>query len=135
MNNDDQLSKALFLLLQCEFHQMIEQGEGGSIVNTASVGGRLVIPIAGHYVASKHAVPGPTKTAAVEYGRYGIRVNAVSPVAVRTEMMLEVFCSEGALDQMGGIHPIGRIGRPEEIADGGCMVVFGEIVILHRTVP
>ena len=96
---------------------MIVQGAGGSIVNTASVGGRLAIPTAGHYVASKHAVLGLTKTAAVEYGRYGIRVSAVSPGAVRTEMLLEVFGSEGALDQMGSIHPIGRIGRPEEIAD------------------
>jgi NAD(P)-dependent dehydrogenase (short-subunit alcohol dehydrogenase family) len=65
--------KALFLLLQDELKQMIVQGEGGSIVNTASVGGRLAIPTAGHYVASKHAVLGLTKTAAVEYGRYGIR--------------------------------------------------------------
>jgi NAD(P)-dependent dehydrogenase (short-subunit alcohol dehydrogenase family) len=109
--------KALFLLLQDELKQMIEQGEGGSIVNTASVGGRLAIPTAGHYVASKHAVLGLTKTAAVECGRYGIRVNAVSPGAVRTEMLLEVFGSEKALDRMGSIHPIGRIGRPEEIAD------------------
>jgi A-factor type gamma-butyrolactone 1'-reductase (1S-forming) len=108
--------KGLFLLLPHELKQMIVQGEGGSIVNTASVGGRLAIPTAGHYVASKHAVIGLTKTAAVEYGRYGIRVNAVSPGAVRTEMLLEVFGSEGALDQMGN-HPIGRIGRPEEIAD------------------
>jgi NAD(P)-dependent dehydrogenase (short-subunit alcohol dehydrogenase family) len=81
------------------------------------VGGRLAIPTAGRYVASKHAVIGLTKTAAVECGRYGIRVNAVSPGAVRTEMLLEVFGSEGALDQMGSIHPIGRICRPEEIAD------------------
>ena len=109
--------KALFLLLQDELKQMIAQGAGGSIVNTASVGGRLAIPTAGHYVASKHAVLGLTKTAAVECGRYGIRVNAVSPGAVRTEMLLEVFGSEGALDRMGSIHPIGRIGRPEEIAD------------------
>ncbi|WP_222439767.1 SDR family NAD(P)-dependent oxidoreductase [Alloacidobacterium dinghuense] len=109
--------KALFLLLQDELKQMIAQGEGGSIVNTASVGGRLAIPTAGHYVASKHAVLGLTKTAAVECGRDGIRVNAVSPGAVRTEMLLEVFGSEVALDRMASVHPIGRIGRPKEIAD------------------
>jgi enoyl-[acyl-carrier-protein] reductase (NADH) len=57
-----------------------------------------------------------TKTAAVEYGRYGIRVNAVSPGAVRTEMLLSVFGSE-EVDRMGAVHPLGRIGRPEEIAD------------------
>lgn len=109
--------KALFLLLQDEVKQMIAQGQGGSIVNAASVSGLLAIPAAGHYVASKHAVLGLTKTAAVEYGRYGIRVNAVSPGAVRTEMLLDVFGSDEALNRMGAVHPIGRIGRPEEIAD------------------
>jgi A-factor type gamma-butyrolactone 1'-reductase (1S-forming) len=109
--------KGLFIIMQQEIHQMLLQGWGGSIVNMASVGSMLATPGASVYVASKHAVLGLTKTAAVEYGRYGIRVNAVSPGAVRTEMLLEVFGSEGALDQMGSIHPIGRIGRPEEIAD------------------
>ena len=108
--------KALFLLLQDEVKQMLAQGRGGSIVNAASVGGLLATPTAGHYVASKHAVLGLTKTAAVEYGRYGIRVNAVSPGAVRTEMLLSVFGSE-EIARMGAVHPLGRIGRPEEIAD------------------
>jgi hypothetical protein len=108
--------KALFLLLKDEVKQMLAQGRGGSIVNAASVGGFLATPTAGHYVASKHAVLGLTKTAAVEYGKYGIRVNAVSPGAVRTEMLLSVFGSE-ELDRMGAVHPLGRIGRPEEIAD------------------
>jgi NAD(P)-dependent dehydrogenase (short-subunit alcohol dehydrogenase family) len=109
--------KSLFLLLQDEVKQMIVQGYGGSIVNTASVGGLLGFPTAGPYVASKHAVLGLTKTAAIEYGRYGIRVNAVSPGAVRTEMLLDVFGSQEALDRMSAVHPIGRIGRSEEIAD------------------
>jgi NAD(P)-dependent dehydrogenase (short-subunit alcohol dehydrogenase family) len=109
--------KALFLLLQDEVKQMIAQEQGGSIVNTASVGGLLAFPTAGPYVASKHAVLGLTKTAAIECGRYGIRVNAVSPGAVRTEMLLDVFGSQEALDEMGAVHPIGRIGHPEEIAD------------------
>jgi NAD(P)-dependent dehydrogenase (short-subunit alcohol dehydrogenase family) len=109
--------KAMFLLLQDEVKQMMAQGNGGSIVNTASVGGLLAFPTAGPYVASKHAVLGLTKTAAIECGRYGIRVNAVSPGAVRTEMLLDVFGSEEALDEMSAVHPIGRIGRPEEIAD------------------
>ena len=109
--------KALFLLLQDEVKQMMAQGQGGSIVNTASVGGLLAFPMAGPYVASKHAVLGLTKTAAIEYGRCGIRVNAVSPGAVRTEMLLDVFGTQEALDRMSAVHPIGRIGRPEEIAD------------------
>lgn len=109
--------KGLFLLLQDELKRMVAQGEGGSIVNAASVSGLLAIPTASHYVASKHAVLGLTKTAAVEYGKYGIRVNTVSPAAVRTGMLLDVFGSEQAVDRMAAAHPIGRIGRPEEIAD------------------
>ena len=109
--------KALFLLLQDEIRQMRTQGQGGSIVNAASVGGLLASPTAGHYVASKHAVLGLTKTAAVEYGKYGVRVNAVSPGAVRTEMLLDVFGGEEAIDRMATVHPLGRIGRPEEIAE------------------
>jgi NAD(P)-dependent dehydrogenase (short-subunit alcohol dehydrogenase family) len=97
--------KALFLLLQDELKQMVLQGQGGSIVNAASVSGLLAIPTAGHYVASKHAVLGLTKTAAVENGKYGIRVNAVSPGAVRTEMLLDVFGSEEA-------HRMARVSAP-----------------------
>jgi NAD(P)-dependent dehydrogenase (short-subunit alcohol dehydrogenase family) len=78
------------------------------------VGGLLAFATAGPYVASKHAVLGLTKTAAIKYGRCGIRVNAVSHGAVRTEMLLDVFGSQEALDRMSAIHPI---GRPEEIAD------------------
>jgi NAD(P)-dependent dehydrogenase (short-subunit alcohol dehydrogenase family) len=109
--------KALFLLLQDELKQMVAQGRGGSIVNAASVGAFLATPTAGPYVASKHAVLGLTKTAAIEYARCGIRVNAVSPGAVRTELLLGVLGNEEAFDQMGAAHPIGRIGRPEEIAN------------------
>jgi len=109
--------KALFLLLQDELRQMVAQGQGGSIVNAASVSGLLALPTAGHYVASKHAVLGLTKTAAVEYGKHGIRVNAISPGAVRTEMLLDVFGTQKAIDRMGAVHPLGRVGRPEEIAD------------------
>lgn len=109
--------KALFLLLQDEVRQMIAQGQGGSIVNAASVSGFLAIPAAGIYAASKHAVLGLTKTAAVEYGKHGIRVNAVSPGAVRTQMLHDVFGSEQVIDKMASVHPLGRIGRPEDIAD------------------
>src|SRR6202453_1182602 len=107
--------KALFLLLQDEVKQMMAQGHGGSIVNTASVGGLLEFPTAGPYVASKHAVLGLTKTAAIECGRYGIRVNAVSPGAVRAEMFRHIFGTQEAPYEMSAVHPIGRIFPPEEI--------------------
>jgi NAD(P)-dependent dehydrogenase (short-subunit alcohol dehydrogenase family) len=104
--------KALFLLLQDEVKQMVAQRQGGSIVNTASVGGLLAVPTAGPYVASKHAVLGLTKTAAIEYGRFGIRVNAVSHGAVRTEMLLDVFGSQEALDRMSAVHPSAALDAP-----------------------
>jgi NAD(P)-dependent dehydrogenase (short-subunit alcohol dehydrogenase family) len=109
--------KAMFLLLQDELRQMVAQGFGGSIVNTSSVGGTLAAPGAAPYVASKHAVLGLTKSAAVEYGRDGIRVNAVSPGAIRTELLLNVFGSQEALDRLGSSHPLSRIGLPEEVAE------------------
>jgi putative flavoprotein involved in K+ transport len=109
--------KAMFILLQSEIRQLLRQGQGGSIVNAASVSGLVATPTAGHYVASKHAVLGLTKTAAVENGQYGIRVNAISPGAVRTDMLVQVFGSEQAIERMSAVHPLRRIGNPEEIAD------------------
>jgi NAD(P)-dependent dehydrogenase (short-subunit alcohol dehydrogenase family) len=66
--------KSLFIIMQQEIHQMLHQGWGGSIVNMASVGSMLATPGASLYVASKHAVVGLTKSAAIEYGPQGIRV-------------------------------------------------------------
>ena len=71
------------------------------------------------YVAGKHAVVGLTKSAAIEYGPQGIRVNAVSPGAIRTEMLRQVFGNDTALDELANIHPIRRIGFPEDVADAG----------------
>jgi NAD(P)-dependent dehydrogenase (short-subunit alcohol dehydrogenase family) len=109
--------KAMFIAMQEEIGKMLRQGSGGSIVNMASVGGQLATPGASAYIASKHAVIGLTKAAAVEYGPRGIRVNAVSPGAIRTEMLHQVFGGDNALDEMAAIHPIRRIGTPGDVAD------------------
>ena len=109
--------KGLFIAMQEEIRQMLRQGQGGSVVNMASVGGQVATPGASVYVASKHAVIGLTKAAAVEYGPYGIRVNAVSPGAIRTEMLHQVFGGGAALDEMATIHPMRRIGTPGDVAD------------------
>ena len=109
--------KSLFIIMQQEIHQMLHQGGGGSIVNMASVGSMLATPGASVYVASKHAVVGLTKSAAIEYGPQGIRVNAVSPGSIRTEMLREVFGGDEALNRMVAIHPIRRIGIPDDVAD------------------
>jgi NAD(P)-dependent dehydrogenase (short-subunit alcohol dehydrogenase family) len=89
----------------------------GSIVNTASVAGITGTAMLGSYAASKHAVVGLTRTAAVEYGPMGIRVNAVCPGIIRTPMLLAGFApTPEALDQFGRAHALKRIGEPEEVA-------------------
>ena len=108
--------KGLYIALQQELRQMVRQGWGGSIVNMASVSGLVASPGWSIYIASKHAVLGLTKSAAIEYGSNGIRVNAVSPGAVRTDMLRDMF-GDGAIKEMTAVHPIRRIGSPEEIAD------------------
>lgn len=92
---------------------------GGSIVNNASVAGTIGMPTMGVYVASKHAVIGLTKVAALEYSKRGVRVNSVSPGAVVTEMY-ERFTGGTETQfamQMAALHPIGRVGEAREIAE------------------
>jgi A-factor type gamma-butyrolactone 1'-reductase (1S-forming) len=108
--------KAVFLLLESELRFMVQQHCGGSIVNTSSVNGMIATPGFAPYVASKHAVLGLTKSAAVEYGQHGIRVNAVSPGAIRTQLLRDAVGSEEAVDNLGASHPLLRIGTPEEVA-------------------
>src|SRR3546814_20164756 len=91
---------------------MLKAGSGGSIVNTASVGGTVAIPAHGEYIAAKHAVIGLTRIAAVDYGQQGIRVNAVLPGAIRPPMMLSVLGkAHSHATFMKTAHPIGRYGK------------------------
>ena len=107
--------RGLWLSMKAEIAQLLKQG-GGAIVNNSSIAGLVGFPSGGIYVASKHAVIGLTKTAALEYARQGVRVNAVCPAAIQTDMLDRVFGSEEAKGQMAGMHPMGRIGRAEEVA-------------------
>jgi NAD(P)-dependent dehydrogenase (short-subunit alcohol dehydrogenase family) len=92
-------------------------GAGGSIVNTSSIAGSIGMATAGIYIASKHAVNGLTKSAALEVAKSGIRVNTVSPAAVQTPMFDRFTGGQDAnREYMAGLHPVGRVGRPEEIA-------------------
>jgi NAD(P)-dependent dehydrogenase (short-subunit alcohol dehydrogenase family) len=107
--------KGLWLSMQAEVRQMLKQG-GGAIVNTSSVGGLIAITGNATYVATKHAVIGFTKAAALEYSKQGIRVNAVAPAAIDTEMVQRFASEQAVRDQLARAHPIGRIGQPEEVA-------------------
>lgn len=89
---------------------------GGAIVNTTSSAGHVGFPGAAVYVAAKHAVEGLTKAAALEVAAQGIRINAVAPAAIETPMF-ESFASDPALrKQMEAMHPVGRVGTPDEVA-------------------
>jgi len=109
--------RGVWLSLKHEIPAMLETG-GGAIVNMASIAGLIGFPGAAIYVASKHAVIGLTRTAALEFAKQGIRVNAVAPAAIQTDMF-ERFTGGAGTDmgrQLASMHPIGRIGTPEEVA-------------------
>src|SRR5947208_3655502 len=91
---------------------------GGAIVNVSSVAGHVGLAGASVYIASKHAVEGLTKTAALEYAKQGVRVTAVAPAAIATDMIDRFAGPEGSEQRAGmaGMHPVGRIGRAEEVA-------------------
>jgi NAD(P)-dependent dehydrogenase (short-subunit alcohol dehydrogenase family) len=93
-------------------------GGGGSIINTSSVAGHVGMAGAGIYIATKHAVEGLTKTAALELATSGIRVNAVSPAAIETDMITRFTGggSEEAMKYMASQHPMNRVGQVDEIA-------------------
>jgi NAD(P)-dependent dehydrogenase (short-subunit alcohol dehydrogenase family) len=96
-----------------EIPAMLKTG-GGAIVNTSSIAGHIGLANASIYVATKHAVEGLTKAAAIEYAKQGIRVNAVAPGAVDTAMVAR-FPDE-AQTWILSQHPVGRFGTSEEIA-------------------
>jgi NAD(P)-dependent dehydrogenase (short-subunit alcohol dehydrogenase family) len=107
--------KGVWLSMKYQIPQMLKNGRG-AIVNTSSVGGLIGVPGVPIYVASKHAVLGLTKSAALEYAKQGIRINGVSPGGIETEMF-DRFASEPQFrQQMEAAHPVGRVGKPEEIA-------------------
>jgi NAD(P)-dependent dehydrogenase (short-subunit alcohol dehydrogenase family) len=109
--------KGVWLCMRSELEQMVRQG-GGAIVNTASIAGVIGIPTSSAYVASKHGVIGLTKTAAIEYAKQGIRVNAVCPGFISTDMTREVMSRRGP--ELMQMVPYGRMGTPEEIAETVC---------------
>ncbi|MGY4574340.1 glucose 1-dehydrogenase [Bradyrhizobium sp. USDA 3256] len=105
----------VFLCLKYEVAQMLKQGGGGAIVNTASIAGLVGLATSGHYVATKHGVVGLTKSAAIEYAQDGIRVNCVNPGYIKTPMTKETM--DERYDEIIAKVPVRRLGVPEEIAE------------------
>jgi NAD(P)-dependent dehydrogenase (short-subunit alcohol dehydrogenase family) len=108
--------KGVWFCMKYEIRQMLKQG-GGSIVNTASTAGLLGTIRMGAYAAAKHGVIGITKTAALEYARANVRVNAICPGVVGTPPILQWMEDSETRQRLLGQEPIGRAGRPEEIGN------------------
>lgn len=108
--------RGVWSCMKYELQQMERQGNG-AIVNNASVGALTGNPGVASYIASKHGVVGLTRTAALEYIQRGIRVNAVNPGLIDTQLGRDVVAGdEKAYADMEKNIPIGRAGRPDEIA-------------------
>lgn len=108
--------RGVWSCMKYELRQMERQGSG-AVVNNASVGALTGNPGIGSYIASKHGVVGLTRTAALEYIRKGIYVNAVNPGLIDTQIARDVVSGdEQAYADIAKQVPIGRAGRPEEIA-------------------
>jgi len=108
--------RGVWSCMKYELRQMEQRGSG-AIVNNASVGALTGNPGIGSYIASKQGVVGLTRTAALEYIKHGIRVNAVNPGLIDTQIARDVVGGdEHAYDEIAKHVPIGRAGRPDEIA-------------------
>lgn len=106
--------RSVFLCMKYELGQMLAQGgDGYAIVNCSSIGGLVGMPGRVAYHASKHAIIGMTKCAALEYAKRGIRINSVCPGTIVTPLV-ERMMETGAITDV--IEPIGRMGTPDEVA-------------------
>ena len=108
----------LLLTMKHEIPAILKNG--GAIVNTSSVVGQIGMPGFGVYTASKHAVNGLTRSAALEYAKQGVRVNAVAFGTIQTpmvdRMVGEAKTNNTQRDWLAGLHPVGRLGTVEEAA-------------------
>jgi NAD(P)-dependent dehydrogenase (short-subunit alcohol dehydrogenase family) len=109
--------KGVWLCMKNEIPEMLKVGKG-EIINCASVAGLIGFPGLPAYVATKHGVVGLTKTAALEYAKQGIRVNAVCPGVIHTTMIDRLTGKDKEVEkQFINMEPIGRMGNPEEVAE------------------
>lgn len=123
--------KAVWYGMKRQIELMLPRG-GGAIVNTASVGGIVGKPGLSVYCATKHAVIGLTKTAALEYGSRGVRVNAVCPGVIRTPMVDMVIAAQpDTASEWDKLQPIGRMGTSEEIGEAVAWLMSPRASLVH----
>ena len=109
--------RGLFLCMKYEIQQMLNQGSG-VIINNSSMGGLTTFPGLSPYHASKFAVMGLTRSAALDYAKQGIRINAVNPGIIATDMIDRMVTNTGGTaSDLASTIPMSRMGQPEEIAE------------------
>ncbi len=109
--------KGVWLCMKHEIPVMLKQKKG-AIVNIASIAGLIGFQGLPAYVSSKHAVVGLTKSAALEYAKLNIRINAVCPGVIKTPMVDRTTGNDKAVEKMfTDMEPVGRMGQPEEVAE------------------
>jgi NAD(P)-dependent dehydrogenase (short-subunit alcohol dehydrogenase family) len=107
---------SIFYCMKYEIPAMLKVGSG-VIVNMASILGQVGFAASPAYVAAKHGVIGLTKNAAIEYAGQGIRINSIGPAFIRTPMIATLEENPDALNMLVALHPIGRLGKPDEVAE------------------
>eukprot|EP01025_Chloroclados_australasicus_P001727 TRINITY_DN10426_c0_g4_i2.p1 TRINITY_DN10426_c0_g4~~TRINITY_DN10426_c0_g4_i2.p1 ORF type:complete len:268 (+),score=30.34 TRINITY_DN10426_c0_g4_i2:102-905(+) len=141
--------KGVFLTGQEAAKQMISQGNGGCIINMSSVNGILALPNIAAYNASKGAINNLTRSMALSLAGKNIRVNAVAPGSIMTEVLQKVASDKSAMNTVLSRTPMGRVGNPEEVASvvaflasndasyitGETIYVDGGRMALNYTVP
>lgn len=118
--------RGVFLCMKHETATILEQGSGGSIVNTSSIGGLVGGAANSIYASSKWALAGLTKCAALDYARDGIRVNAIAPGPTRSEMFDRWVATDEAREQMAGMFPMNYIADPDDMARAALFLLSDE---------
>ncbi|HES58005.1 MAG TPA: SDR family oxidoreductase [Firmicutes bacterium] len=108
---------SVFYCMKYQIPAMLKSQGGGAIVNVSSILGRVGFANACAYAAAKHGVLGVTENAALEYGAQGIRANVVGPGFISTPMIAGLEQDPQTKAELVSRHPIGRLGRPEEVAE------------------
>lgn len=141
--------KGVFLACQAAAAQMVTQGRGGAIITMSSVNGVMAIPSIAGYNASKGGVDNLTRCMALALAPHGVRVNAIGPGSINTDVLATVVADKAAMNKVMSRTPLGRIGQPEEIGSvaaflasddasymtGQVVYVDGGRMALNYTVP
>jgi NAD(P)-dependent dehydrogenase (short-subunit alcohol dehydrogenase family) len=105
----------VFYGMRYQIPSMLKSG-GGAIINMSSILGKVGSKFSPAYVAAKHGIVGLTKTAALEYADKNIRINSVGPAYITTPLITNALSTE-MINKLVTLHPIGRLGKPEEVAE------------------